>query len=137
MDATSASIVLATIFLWGVLSARAERLLLSGPIVFVTAGYVFSEVLGLLQLDTEHEVVKLVAEITLVWVLFSDAAKVDPQAVRSDPGWYVRLLGIGLPLTIALGTLVAVVLCSTSTSGLPCSWERHSHRPTRRWAPPS
>ena len=84
MDATSASIVLATIFLWGVLSARAERLLLSGPIVFVTAGYVFSEVLGLLQLDTEHEVVKVVAEITLVWVLFSDAAKVDPQAVRSD-----------------------------------------------------
>ena len=108
MDATSASIVLVTIFLWGVLSARAERLLLSGPIVFVTAGYVFSEVLGLLQLDTEHEVVKLVAEITLVWVLFSDAAKVDPRAVRSDLGWYVRLLGIGLPLTIALGTLVAV-----------------------------
>ena len=136
MDATSASIVLATIFLWGVLSARAERLLLSGPIVFVTAGYVFSEVLGLLQLDTEHEVVKVVAEITLVWVLFSDAAKVDPQAVRSDLGWYVRLLGIGLPLTIALGTLVAVGVLDVDPGPL-CSWERHSHLPTPRWAPPS
>jgi NhaP-type Na+/H+ or K+/H+ antiporter len=78
--------------------------------VFVTAGYVYSETLGLLQLDPEHELVKLVAEITLVWVLFSDAAKVDPQAVRSDLGWYVRLLGVGLPLTIALGTLVAVLV---------------------------
>ena len=108
MDPTSASLVLATIFLWGVLSARAERLLLSTPLVFVAAGFVYAEILGVLDLATEHEAVKLVAEITLVWVLFSDAAKVDLQAFRTDLGWYVRLLGIGLPLTVALGTVVAV-----------------------------
>ena len=32
-------------------------------------------------------------EITLVWVLFSDAARLPLQQLRRDVGRYVRLLG--------------------------------------------
>ena len=107
---TSASIILATVFLWGVISTRAERVLLSAPIVFVAVGFLLVEALDLLDVEAEHEAVKkLVAEITLVWLLFADAAKVDLIKVRRDLGWYVRLLGVGLPLTVALGTFTAVV----------------------------
>jgi NhaP-type Na+/H+ or K+/H+ antiporter len=42
-------------------------------------------------------------EITLVWVLFSDAARVPVQELRHDLGQYVRLLAVGLPLTILAG----------------------------------
>ena len=114
MDATSASIILATVFLWGVISTRAERVLLSAPIVFVAVGFLLVEALDLLHVEAEHEAVKLVAEITLVWLLFADAAKVDLIKVRRDLGWYVRLLGVGLPLTVALGTFTAVVVLDMS-----------------------
>jgi NhaP-type Na+/H+ or K+/H+ antiporter len=45
-----------------------------------------------------------------VWVLFADASKVRIREFREDLGTYVRLLGIGLPLTVALGTLAGIVV---------------------------
>src|SRR5205823_3622274 len=42
-------------------------------------------------------------EVTLVWVLFSDAARLRVRELRRDSVRYVRLLTIGLPLTILLG----------------------------------
>ena len=49
------------------------------------------------------ETVKPLVEITLVWVLFSDAARVRVHDLRDDVGMCVRLLAIGLPLTVLLG----------------------------------
>jgi NhaP-type Na+/H+ or K+/H+ antiporter len=42
-------------------------------------------------------------EVTLVWVLFSDAARLPVRELRLDGGRYLRLLGVGLPLTIVFG----------------------------------
>ena len=44
---------------------------------------------------------KPLVEITLVWVLFSDAARIRIQDFRHGLGLYVRLLAVGLPLTVA------------------------------------
>ena len=108
MDAGSFALVLGCVFLWAVLSTRAERAYLSAPIVFVAVGWLLAE--GLDVLHPGHEAVKVVAETTLVWVLFADASKVQISKLRSDAALYVRLLGVGLPLTVGLGTLMAVVL---------------------------
>ena len=110
MDATSVTLVLATIIGWSIVSARAQASLLSTPMVFVTVGLLFTEVFDVLHLEVEHEAVRTLAEVTLVWVLFADASAVKLRAFRSDAGTYVRLLGVGLPLTIGLGTLVALGL---------------------------
>ena len=110
MGLAAVTVVLATVFLWCVFSSRAERTGLSVPIVFVTAGFVYAEVIDVLDPAVEPEVVKLIAEVTLVWVLFADASRVPPGQFRSDLGMYARLLGVGLPLTVALGTLVAIVV---------------------------
>jgi NhaP-type Na+/H+ or K+/H+ antiporter len=110
MDAASVTVLLATVFLWGVISARVERARLSMPIVFVVAGFLYAEVFHVLEIDVGHESVKLIAEITLVLVLFADASGVDFTEFRSDLAMYVRLLGVGLPLTVGLGTLVAIWL---------------------------
>jgi sodium/hydrogen antiporter len=103
-------VALATIFCWCVLARRLERLGLTAPIVFVSVGWVLAVVLGKSTLEGDHEVVKLIAEVTLVWVLFADASKVRLSQFRRDLGIYTRLLGVGLPLTVALGAWVAVVL---------------------------
>ena len=52
----------------------------------------------------------MVAEVTLVWVLFADASRVRLDQFRRDLGLYARLLGVGLPLTVALGAGAAMVV---------------------------
>ena len=83
---------------------------LTAPIVFVACGWVFAEVFGMFDLEVEPELVKVIAEVTLVWVLFADASRVRLGQFRRDLGTYVRLLGVGLPLTIALGAGAAMVV---------------------------
>jgi sodium/hydrogen antiporter len=97
MDAAAVTVVTLLVFAWGLLSARLGRARLSAPIVFVAAGYVLAEVFDVIGADVSHEVVKVLAEVTLVWVLFADAARVRLRDLRADTGLYARLLAIGLP----------------------------------------
>jgi NhaP-type Na+/H+ or K+/H+ antiporter len=102
-------VVPAAVFLWGVVSARLERADLSAPIVFVAVGAVLAAV-GLVDATTAPETLKPLVEITLVWVLFADAARVRVHDLRSDAGRYVRLLAIGLPMTMVAGWVLAAWL---------------------------
>ena len=52
----------------------------------------------------------MIAEITLVLVLFSDAAAIDAKTLARSKGLPFRLLFIGLPLTMILGVVLAVPL---------------------------
>ena len=109
MEALPLSLALATIFGWCLLSGRLGPAGLTAPIVFVACGYVLAEVFDL-DLGGEPELVKAIAEVTLVMVLFGDASKVLFSDFRRDLGTYARLLGIGLPLTMGLGTAAAMVV---------------------------
>ena len=111
MSASDLAIVAAVVFLWGTLSARLERFDVTAPIVFVLAGLVLTHgPLAVLGFEPSRELVKALAEITLVLVLFSDASRVRVRDLRADMGLCLRLLGIGLPLTIGLGILLALAL---------------------------
>lgn len=102
MDVTAVLIIAATIFVWGVLSARLARADLTAPIVLVGVGGVLAAA-DLMDATSAPETLKPLLEVTLVWVLFVDAARIPVREVRRDLGQYVRLLGIGLPLTILAG----------------------------------
>jgi sodium/hydrogen antiporter len=54
--------------------------------------------------------VRRLAEATLAVVLFSDASRINMQALRREASLPLRLLGVGLPLTIAMGALLALTL---------------------------
>src|ERR1035438_10480600 len=111
MSASDLAIVAALVFAWGMLSARLERFDVTAPITFVLAGVLLTHgPLVLLGFVPSHELVKALAEITLVLVLFSDASRVGLRDLRADMGLCLRLLGVGLPLTIGLGTLLALAL---------------------------
>jgi len=105
MDVTMV-VIGAAVFGWGLLSARLERANLTAPMVFIAVGGTLAA-LGLINGPSAPEAVAPLVEITLVWVLFSDAARLPVQQLRRDLGRYVRLLAIGLPLTIAFGWALA------------------------------
>ena len=52
----------------------------------------------------------MLAEATLTFVLFADASRIDLRLLRREVSIPVRLLGIGLPLTIVAGTIVAALV---------------------------
>ncbi len=111
MSASDLAIVAALVYAWGAFSARLERFDVTAPITFVLAGVVLtSGLLAPLGFAPSHELVKDLAEATLVLVLFADASRVRLRALRADMGLCLRLLGVGLPLTIGLGTLLALAL---------------------------
>ena len=111
MSVSDLAIVAALVFAWGTLSARLERFDVTAPITFVLAGVLLTHgPLAPLGFAPSHETVKVLAETTLVLVLFSDASRVGLRDLRADMSLCVRLLGIGLPLTIGLGTLLALAL---------------------------
>ncbi len=98
-------------FLYSLISDRIERLSLSGPIVFVAVGVL----LGPLGLDWfsptgEGFNGKALIDITLALFLFVDAASADLNVLRRN--WRIpgRMLGLGLPISMVLGTLLAVLL---------------------------
>jgi NhaP-type Na+/H+ or K+/H+ antiporter len=105
------AIVAALVFGWGTLSARLERFDVTAPIVFVLGGLLLTHgPLTVLHVTPSNELIKGLAEFTLALVLFSDASRVGLHELRADSGLYVRLLGVALPLTIGLGTLLALTL---------------------------
>jgi NhaP-type Na+/H+ or K+/H+ antiporter len=60
-------------------------------------------------------VIHVLAELTLVLVLFGDAARIDLRALREELGLPMRLLGIGLPLTILAGALIGKLVLPNLT----------------------
>ena len=79
--------------------------------VFVAVGLLVGpQVLDGIDLESSSATVRGLAEATLALVLFCDASRIDLRLLRREVGVPVRLLGIGLPLTIALGTLAAAVI---------------------------
>ena len=84
---------------------------LTAPMLYVTAGFLLGpDVLDVLNVDLDDESVALAAELTLAVLLFSDAARIDTAALRDSFSLPGRLLGIGLPLTILMGTVVTAAL---------------------------
>jgi len=106
---TAILLITVVLFLWGVLSGRLERADLTAPIVFVAVGGLFAAT-GLVDAPSLAQTLKPLVELTLVWVLFSDAAGVAFGQMREDSGRIARLLGIGLPLTVVAGWALALWL---------------------------
>lgn len=98
------------LIVYAALSRRLEVANVSGAMFFTTAGLLAGPVLGLLDLQVGSERVKLLAEITLTLVLFADASRISLRTLRREYAVPLRLLGIGLPLTIVVGTVAGALV---------------------------
>ena len=106
--------VLAAVLLgYSLVSARLERANVSAPMLFVGAGIILGpDIAGLTELELTSETGLLLAEVALVVVLFADASRIDLRTLQENRALPARLLGVGMPLTIGLGTAAAVLLLS-------------------------
>jgi sodium/hydrogen antiporter len=99
------------IFGYGLISRVSESSPISAPMVFAGIGILASPIaLDLFEVNLNATIVRLLAEITLVIILFVDASTVNLQTLRTNRGMPIRLLGIGLPLTMVLGFVAAAWL---------------------------
>ena len=110
MEAWELAAIAFALLAFASVSRRLGRSILTPAIFFTSAGLLAGPVLGLIDLNIRGESVKLLAEATLTLVLFSDASRIDFPTLRTEFAVPARLLGIGLPLTIAAGTLLGIAV---------------------------
>jgi NhaP-type Na+/H+ or K+/H+ antiporter len=102
------------ILVYSSVAGRVERSWLSGPIVFTAFGLLIGPVgLDLISFKADREAIRTLAELTLALVLFTDAAGADMGVLRKAKALPIRLLLIGLPLTILLGFGIGVLMVDT------------------------
>ncbi len=105
------AVVTVTLLGFAAISGRIAGSSITAAMVFTTVGLlVGSEALGLVEPAPAGETVKLLAEATLALVLFADASRIDVRALRGELSVPLRLLGIGLPLTLVAGFVLALVV---------------------------
>ncbi len=106
---TGIILLLAAFAVYAAVAVRLDRFSISAPMVFVLVGLVLGpEVTDLLNLSADSETVLTLTEVTLAVLLFCDATTVPGRSAERDAGLPGRLLGIGLLLTIAAGTVLGM-----------------------------
>ena len=98
-------------FVFGLVSRLPERLPFTAPMAFVVVGILAGPMgLGWVELTLDDTLIRLLAEVTLVSILFVEASTLDLKRLIAERELPVRLLLLGLPLTMLLGTLAGAPL---------------------------
>lgn len=99
------------VLVYSLVAGRVERTWVSDAMVFTAFGALMGPLgLGVLAMDPSAEALRTLAELTLALVLFTDAAGVSLRLLRRVHDLPLRLLLVGLPLTIGLGFVAARLL---------------------------
>lgn len=85
--------------------------ILTAPILFIGFGYLMAQT-GLMPGTDAERLLHIVAEMALIVLLFLDAAQINLHALRRRHQWPLRMLALGLPLAIIIGTLAAMPFLS-------------------------
>jgi len=104
MSGWELAVIAAVVVAYAAVARWLDRTPVTAAIFFVSCGLVLgNEGLGWLDFGAASKPVRVLAEATLTLVLFADASRIDFAALRREYLVPVRLLGIGLPLTILAG----------------------------------
>ncbi len=104
------SIIIVCILIAAAVSKRIENTIITLPMIYVALGLLLSDMgLNIISMQDRGEWVPLLAEVTLVLVLASDASRINVPSLIRQHSLPLRLLSIGLPLTMILGTVAAAL----------------------------
>jgi len=105
------TVLAAFAFAYSLLASRLDRTPIRGALVYTLAGLLCGPLgLGMVGLNLDETAIRLMAELTLAVVLFTDAATANLRVLRKFETIPLRLLSIGLPLTILAGYFAAKLL---------------------------
>ncbi len=113
MDAVDVDILLIAlaILVFALLAGRLGGTPLTLPMLFTAAGLLLGEhALGVVDVGLDSEAVSILAEVTLVVVLFTDASRMHLGAVVRQHTIALRLLLVAMPLVMLLGGVVGQAL---------------------------
>ncbi len=93
MHHTALLLILLIIIAFALLSRRISASLISLPMVFMAAGMGLGALTpDLVPMDMQQELTQVIAEITLIIVLFADASVVKLKSLRKDLSIPLRML---------------------------------------------
>ncbi len=108
MESIDLLIVILVVLLIAGISRRIQTTILTVPMLCMVlgllAGLVFPD---LISLSYDDRLVEIIATITLVMLLATDSSRISVQSLYRFHDLPMRLLFIGLPLTMILGTILA------------------------------
>jgi len=105
--------LLVCILLAGSISRRIRGTIITLPMVYAFLGIIIGGLgFNIVELEVENRLVELIATLTLLFVLATDASRINIRDVFRDHDLPLRLLGIGLPLMMIAGTICAVLIFS-------------------------
>ena len=111
MDIYFLGIGAAALGIYALVSRRLSRSIISGPMFFAAVGFVAVAVgLGEEPTGDVTGVAQVALEMTLALVLFTDAMATKIPSGRDEAELPSRLLGVGMPLIILAGAVVAAGL---------------------------
>jgi len=106
MSETGMLILCLVVFGFTLFAHRLSSSLLTAPMLFLGIGFAFSFT-GLVDVESAEHSLHLVAEITLIILLFLDASQIDLKLLKKHHIWPQRMLLVGLPLAVVIGTIAA------------------------------
>lgn len=96
------------VFLYSLVSARLKQTVVTAPVIFTLGGMALVIARpDLAELGLHRHILLTFAEIGLVMLLFTDATHINLKTLRSRERLPLRLLSIGMLLTILLGAVAA------------------------------
>jgi sodium/hydrogen antiporter len=111
MDAVALAVIAVLLIAYAAVSARLQKTVVTQAMVFVTVGLLIGpHGLDLVQADIADQFLRHLAEATLTLLLFADAVRINVHRLRDELRVPARLLGIVLPLTIAVGAMVGLAI---------------------------
>lgn len=101
-------VIIAILFaIYALVASALDRWSISGPMVFLIAGALLGpSFIGALPSSPNSDFTKTLAEVTLAILLFADASTISLRKAEGDVSLPLRLLFIGLPLTLLFGMVV-------------------------------
>jgi len=108
MNIYSFSIIAFLLLSFSLFSQKIHKSPITAPIIFTFFGFILGpDLLNLVNLQVSNEITKIIAILTLVLVLFTDASRMQLKSIQKYHNIPVRLLVIGLPLTFLFGWFFA------------------------------
>ncbi|MCU1701742.1 MAG: hypothetical protein JWR34_7805 [Mycobacterium sp.] len=111
MTTNTAFVLTLLVLCYAVVSGLVKRWYLAPALIFVLFGIILGPfVFDVIDIGTDAASFTVVAQLALTVILFNQAVQLDLSVVFRRREVSFRLLVIGIPLALALGTLTAVVV---------------------------
>lgn len=98
------TLLLGILLMWSLIAERMATTPITGPMVMVAGGLLIAAT-GAVDPYGAHQTAHLLAELTLVIVLFSDAARINLKSLLGANRQPVQMLAFGLPGAVLAGIL--------------------------------